>query len=306
MDETLIWFALSRIPGMGRKLMESLLQRMGSPQAISVAQEADLISVDRLTPAMARAIRQVDWQGASQDLAELQKEGIEFLHWCHSRYPPNLTLAADRPAVLQVWGRLQAEDAAAVSIVGATRPSASSQRLAHELAGGLARAGLTIVSGLARGIDAAAHRGALEAGGRTIAALGCGLRNIYPPEHRGLAQRIAVCGAVVSELDAQAEVTRPYLMARNRITSGLARATIVVESRRDSGSLQTASFARRQGRLLFAVDQEMEGNQKLLAEGAERIPAEDDWDLDELVRRVRDFRPLPRADGGGQLSIEFP
>ncbi|MBI2192122.1 MAG: DNA-processing protein DprA [Planctomycetes bacterium] len=305
-DETVIWLALSHVSGLGRRTLESLLARFGGPEAILQASETDLVSTERVTRDMARAIRGADVGAAGRELEELAGSGIEIRHWRGPGYPGNLSLAADRPALLQVRGGLADSDVLSVAVVGSTRPSASGQRAARRLARELADRGLTVVSGLARGIDAAAHQGALEAGGRTLAVLGCGLMRVYPSAHRGLARQVAEHGAVISELEARARVTSQHLMARNRITSGLARATVVVESEEDSGSVQTAAFARRQGRWVFAVESGPAGNRAVLAQGAIPLGANPSTDADEVAERVRIFTLLERPGGLRQLDLEFP
>lgn len=206
-------------------------------------------------------------------------------------YPPDLALLDDAPLVLTVRGRPQALRAEAVAIVGARAATEHARRFAHRLAYDLAQAGLTIVSGLARGIDAEAHRGALEAGGPTIGVLACGLDRIYPPEHRGLAREMTSIGAIVSELPL-GTLPRPlHFPLRNRIISGLARAVVVVEARSRSGSLITVGHALAQGREVFAVPGPVDGpfaagTNQLLREGARLIRSASDL-LEDLGGRSR-------------------
>lgn len=219
-------------------------------------------------------------------------------------YPP-LLASVSSPPVLHVRGRLLTEDALAVAIVGARRASPYGLAAAERLGAGLAAAGITVVSGLARGVDGAAHRGALEAGGRTVAVLGSGIDVVYPPEHRRLAEAIASQGAVVSQF---APGTRPlagHFPARNRTIAGLTLGVVVVEASERSGALITATWAAELGREVFALPgpvtaEGSQGPHRLIREGARLIR---DWadvvdDLPEPWRRaVRQPPATPGGDG---------
>jgi DNA processing protein len=196
-------------------------------------------------------------------------------------------------------GTLEREDEAAIAIVGARHATAYGETVAHELAGELSRRGLTIVSGLARGIDAAAHRGALEAGGRTLAVLGSGLDQIYPPEHGGLAGEAAAQGALLSEFPLGTPPLRLHFPRRNRIISGLSLGVIVVEAGVGSGALITAHHALEQGREVFAVPGRVharysEGCNRLIKAGAKLVETWEDV-LSELVPHLRRRSPRRAA-----------
>jgi DNA processing protein len=178
---------------------------------------------------------------------------VEVLTPHDAGYPVALRTIPDPPQALYVRGRLRPEDAAAVAVVGARRASAYGVAAAEWLGRELARCGVTVVSGLARGVDGAAHRGALAAGGRTIAVLGCGPDVVYPPEHVDLMARVIEAGAVISEFPPGTEPLPPYFPQRNRIISGLSLGVVVVEGRERSGALVTADCALQQGREVFAV-----------------------------------------------------
>lgn len=191
-------------------------------------------------------------------------------------YPRGLAALEDAPAVLLVRGSVSALSAPAVAIVGARAATRSGRAQARRIARELAGRGFAIVSGLARGIDAEAHRGALEAGGRTVAVLACGLDQTYPPEHRELASEIAVHGAVVSEMPLGTPPRRELFPLRNRIISGASLGIVVVEARRRSGSLITVRHAANQGRDVWVVPGSVEGpfaegSNQLLREGARAI-----------------------------------
>ena len=212
----------------------------------------------------------------------------------HADYPERLATLSDAPPVLLVLGCVAALDAPAVAIVGARAATRAARSQARRLGRELAAQGITIVSGLARGIDAEAHRGAIEAGGRTVAVLACGLDLTYPPEHRELACEIAIEGAVVSEVPLGTSPRRELFPLRNRIISGLSLGIIVVEARRRSGSLITVRHALNQGREVWVVPGASdgpfaEGSNQLLREGARAIRNAADV-VEDLGAAVRDLR----------------
>jgi len=215
-----------------------------------------------------------------------RREGVDVLVEGFAGYPALLSRIDDPPGVLFVRGRFEPCDSLAISIVGARHASPYGRRVASLLAGGLARAGYTVVSGLARGIDAAAHRGALDAGGRTIAVLGSGVLTIYPPEHADLAAEVIGRGTVISEAPPLAEATAGSFPRRNRIVSGLCLGTVVVEAAERSGALITARLAGEQGREVFAVPGQIDcrtarGCHALIRDGAKLVQSVDDI-LEEL------------------------
>lgn len=190
---------------------------------------------------------------ASARAGKMQADGVTLVTLCEPGYPTMLREISSPPPLLFIRGSLAPADRRALAVVGSRKPSLGGIRMAAALARDLAGAGYTIVSGLARGIDTAAHQGALEAGGRTIAVLGSGMDAIYPPENRELAERVAAAGAVVTEFGPGSGPTRWNFPRRNRIISGLALGTIVVEAGERSGALITAGFALEQNRTVFAV-----------------------------------------------------
>jgi DNA processing protein len=206
-------------------------------------------------------------------LERLNNRGIEILIWDDALYPPRLKEIDQPPPVLYLRGTLISEDHWAVAVVGTRRVSAYGRQVAEEIGSFLAANGVTVISGLARGVDAIAHQAALKAGGRTIAVLGCGVDRIYPPEHAQLAERIIANGAVLSDYPMGTPPDASNFPPRNRIISGLSMATVVVEAGETSGALITAQFAVDQGREVFAVPGNIlalqsKGTNKLIAEGA--------------------------------------
>ncbi|MBI4280006.1 MAG: DNA-protecting protein DprA [Armatimonadetes bacterium] len=223
-------------------------------------------------------------------------------------YPAGLRNIYDPPPVLYLRGRLVPEDVLAVAVVGTRRPTPYGLAAAERIAGDLARAGLTVVSGLARGIDGAAHRAALRAGGRTVAVLGCGVDVAYPPEHRRLIDDMVRHGAVLSEFPPGTPPRRQHFPRRNRLISGLSLGVVVVEGAEDSGALITADFALDQGREVFAVPgpifaPQSRGPHWLIAQGA-RLVADAADILEELGMRQSVPGGAPAGARCGALSGE--
>jgi DNA processing protein len=270
------WVALSLIPNLGQRTITSLLDHFGTFDAVFAANTDDLQAVPRIGPKLAAAIRSVDLAQTRQEIAAWQADGIVILlHADGAPYPAALAALPDAPPVLFQRGTLDpGAQRAAAAVVGTRHPSAAARALADALGGALAAQGCTLVSGLAAGIDTAAHQGALCAGGRTIAVLGCGVRSIYPLGNLRLAAQIVTHGALLSETHPDAAPNGPALVARNRLISGLSRVLIVVEAGESSGSLHAARFARDQGRIIFAVDSGAPGNARLIAGGARPLDPE--------------------------------
>jgi DNA processing protein len=228
---------------------------------------------------------------AEAALERLDRRGDRLLVLGEPDYPPLLAAIVDPPLCLTVRGELLREDALSLALVGSRRATPYGRDVAHRLARDLAGSGLTIVSGLARGIDAAGHQGALEGSGRTLAVLGSGLDNLYPPEHRSLAERIAENGALLSELDLDEPPHGHQFPRRNRIITGLSLGTLVVEAAAKSGSLISARLALEQNREVFAVPGPVgsagsEGVHGLLRDGARLVTRAEDV-LEELREEVR-------------------
>jgi DNA processing protein len=289
------WVALSLIPGVGGITARKLVERLGTIEAVFEVDTADLTSVPRITPDIAQRIRQTSLENVEAQIMSWEDEGITVLTPGDEDYPPLLRAVSDAPVVLFIQGHVRSSDARAVAIVGARQPSERGQRMAQQLAEGLAGRGWTIVSGLAAGIDTSAHRGALAASGRTLAVLGSGLRVIHPRENAELAQEIVKRGALLSELHPATPPRGQHLMARDRIISGLARGVLVVEAGEKSGSLDTAAKARRQGRLVLAVPGSP-GTEQLLASGAMRIEAEQ-LDVDAVIELIEKSPSSPAPRG---------
>lgn len=292
-DHTLAWLALTLVPGVTARTARVLVERFGSPEAVLDTSDAAL--ADAGVAADGNGIARVAREAARRERESAAALGARILDVDHADYPARLRHIADAPLVLYLRGQVDF-DAPAIAIVGARHASAYGKRIAAELATGLADAGITVVSGLAAGIDGAAHEATLAAGGATVAVLGTGIDRVYPAWHRGLAARVAAGGALVTEL-AVGTPPAPYnFPKRNRILSGLALGTVVVEASERSGSLITARLAAEQGREVFAVPGPLGeplhvGPHRLIQEGAKLVRGVDDV-LEEvapaLVARARE------------------
>lgn len=280
-NDLLWWVALNLVPNIGSIKAKALLDYFPQPADIFKAGKSDLMKVGKLSFQDTENILGFKMEIAEEELSLAEKHGFSVIPQNDSRYPGLLKQIPDPPILLYAWGTLKEIDLLAAAIVGTRLCSPYGVIQAARFAAGIVSAGFTVVSGLAKGIDTAAHQGALRAKGRTIAVLGSGLLDIYPVENRKLAERIASSGAVVSELPLRMRPDRQNFPKRNRIISGLSRAVLVVEAGNRSGALITASLALEQGREVFAlpgpVDQEMSlGTNNLLKEGAQIATAPED------------------------------
>ena len=252
-DDTRFWVAFNRIPGIGRVRFQALLNRFESLADAWQAGYTDLKSAG-LEDSVVRAITEnrpsIDPHAEIERLAEA---GVTTLRWDEPGYPARLKEIDDPPPVLYIRGQLTDKDEWALAVVGTRRATPYGRQVAEEMSHQLAANGITIISGLARGIDAIAHKAALEAGGRTISVLACGLDLVYPPEHKKLAAQILENGALVSDYALGTEPRGDYFPRRNRIMSGMALGTLVVEGDIKSGALITGRLAVDQNREVFAV-----------------------------------------------------
>jgi DNA processing protein len=285
-------WALGLVPQLGGVALQGLLAAFGSATKVWEASRPALESVPGIGPAVAQVLRRFPREKAlREDQRRVARAGIRVIVWGDPDYPRRLQEIASAPPVLYLRGTLAPGDEAAVAIVGARHATTYGETVARELAVELSGRGLTILSGLARGIDGAAHRGALEAGGRTVAVLGSGLDQVYPAEHRGLAGEVAARGAVISEFPLGTAPLRLHFPRRNRIISGLSLGVIVVEAGVGSGALITAHHALEQGREVFAVPGRVharysEGCNRLIKSGAKLVETWEDV-LSELVPQLR-------------------
>ena len=276
------WIAFNRTPGVGAAKLRALIDHFGDVSQAWHAEESawQAAGLDRRAIESLRTMRRT--LDLDAELERVAKTGARVLTWDDADYPPLLRSIPDAPPVLYQKGKLtQADRQWAVAIVGTRRATTYGRQAAELLAGDLARQGVTVVSGLARGIDAAAHWAALKAGGRSLGVLACGIDQVYPAEHARLAQDIAARGALLTETPVGSPPEAGNFPARNRIISGLTLAVIVVEAGDRSGALITADRALEQGRDVFAVpgsifSRASAGTNRLVQEGATLVRSAED------------------------------
>lgn len=276
------WLRLCLISGVGPRILTTLIAHFQTPQAVLAANASQLQQVEgvgyRLAQAIAVAKQEID---LSPELAACRSAGIQMVSRSATAYPRLLLEIPDPPGVLFLQGDLRAADSLAIAVVGSRNATRYGVTQAARIATGLARAGVTVVAGLARGIDAAAHRAALAAGGRTLAVMGGGLLKIYPPEHAELARQVSEQGCLISEMPPRYVATRHAFPRRNRIISGLTLGTLIVEAAERSGALITARQAMEQNRDVFAVpgpidNRNSKGCHALLRDGAILVESVED------------------------------
>lgn len=301
---------LNMTRGIGARTYKALLERFGSSEAILHASKKELEAVQGLGPKLSSAIiemsRNIDIE-SEINLAE--NKGIQIIPYTSDKYPKHLKTIYDPPLVLYIKGDILNTDVLAIAIVGARRCSYYGLTQAKRFGRLLAQKGLCIVSGMARGIDAAAHQGAINSDGRTIAVLGCGLGNIYPRENVELAEQIVQNGAVISEFPMNTPPDSRNFPPRNRLISGLSLGVLVVESSLNSGSLITAKWALEQGKEVFAIPGNIDnvcsrGTHKLIKEGAKLV--EDIADIiQELgpIAEILNFSDTPATDDPKSLLL---
>lgn len=282
MDKLKFWLVLNAIPGLGARRARLLLKRFGSPRAILEAPNAELRGIPGIGPELTRRI--INWKeylDLEKEFRLLEKHRVKVIIAGDRSYPQSLANIFDPPLILYVKGELLLRDRMAVAIVGSRHPSLYGGRVAEKLGRELAARGLTVVSGLARGIDSAVHKGALASAGRTIAVLGSGLDVVYPPENKNLMEQISNGGAVISEFPMSTKPERGNFPKRNRLISGLSLGVVVVEAAQRSGALITVDCALEQGREVFALPGKVDsltswGTNRLIQQGAKLVTTSED------------------------------
>ena len=280
------WTAFHRIPGIGRVRYQALLGRFGSLANAWSAGSTDLRSAGldaRVVQAITKERPNID---PDTEVEQLGKHGVRALTWNDDAYPALLKEADDGPPVIYVRGHLSTADEWALSVVGTRRPTPYGRQVAEEITYQLASNSICIVSGLARGVDAIVHRAAIQAGGRTVAVLACGLDMVYPPEHAKLAREITENGALISEYPLGTQPRGDYFPRRNRIMSGMSLGVLVIEGDLKSGAIITARWAADQNREVFAVpgsifSPQSRGTNDLIQQGAKLVQRVEDV-LEEL------------------------
>ncbi|MBI1746313.1 MAG: DNA-protecting protein DprA [Acidobacteria bacterium] len=292
-DQLLPWVILTLTPGLGVRTFKKLLERFGVPDSALMADRHELVELGVTTESLRQMQSLETLKKAEAELRRAGDEGVHVLSLADEAYPSLLKEIYDAPPVLYIKGSLQVfRDRPSIAIVGTRTPTPYGIHVAEKLSADLALAGITIVSGLARGIDTAAHRGALSVAGLTAAVLGSGVDIIYPKENKRMAGKIAESGAIVSEFPFATYPAPQNFPIRNRIISGLAHGSVIVEAAERSGSLITARLALEQNREVFAVPGPITGPKSfgpncLLKQGAKLVQ---DWRdiVEELIPPLRE------------------
>ncbi|MFH0918349.1 MAG: DNA-processing protein DprA [Candidatus Omnitrophota bacterium] len=305
--------SLNLIPQIGSVRLEALLRHFGKPEDIFKATRNDLVAAS--TEQIGQGIAAFDPRRLENDLALAKKMGVNIITLFDQNYPRMLREIPGAPIVLYVLGKINMEDSLSLGIVGSRRASFYGLINAERFASGLSAQGVTIVSGMARGVDTYAHRGALKAQGRTIAVMGSGFNHIYPAENAGLAKRIALSGAVISEFPMDTKPLAQNFPRRNRLISGLSLGVLITEAAKNSGALITADFALEQGRDVFALPGRIDslesmGTNALIKQGAKLVTCCEDI-LEELnlglikIRKPDNLVTKPKLSGLKDESLLY-
>ncbi len=276
MDDKKYWVGFNLIKGIGAVRLQALIQYFGDLESAWRAAPASLAEAGLGKKAIERVVQARESVNLEKLWEQILNQGIQILTWQDEVYPSRLKEIDQPPPVLFIRGEYLQEDLFAVALVGTRRVTAYGRQITEEIAAFLASNGITVVSGLARGVDAIAHASSLKAGGRTLAVLGSGVDRIYPPEHHALAGQIMERGALISDYALGTPPDASNFPPRNRIISGLSLAVVVIEAGETSGALITAEFAAEQGREVFAVPgsilaPQSKGTNKLIQQGAQPL-----------------------------------
>ncbi|HKK91508.1 MAG TPA: DNA-processing protein DprA [Desulfobacteraceae bacterium] len=311
MDPYLPWFVLKNVNGVGDLLFKRLIDTFKSPEAVLKAPEIDLQQIKSIPRRTVKNIKNAGEEAlcnAEKELKTIRNSGFQLVCMADAAYPPLLREIPDPPPVMTFLGTLE-NTAPAIAIVGARKATRYGIDAAFRLAHDLCRSGFQIVSGMAAGIDTAAHQGALRAEGRTLAVLGSGLANIYPRKNRRLFDQISASGAVMSEFSINAKPDAINFPRRNRIIAGISTGTIVVEAAAKSGSLITARLAAEQFREVFAVPGSINssrsaGTHTLIRQGAKLV--ENKADVIEELHHLVHLEHENRNSGCGKTNTTLP
>lgn len=313
MDERYYWAGMSGVDGIGPVRYKLLLSYFGTAEAVWKAKKEELLKVGLSFTLVERLLSYRASFDFEKFSLELSKNEISFLTLKDELYPPRLREITDPPFVLFVRGMVKKEDwDSAFGVVGTRKMTAYGKEVTERIVGDLVVSGVTIISGMARGVDGVAHRVAIENGGRTIAVLGCGVDIIYPPDNRDLYYKILQNGAVISEIAPGKRVERGAFPARNRIISGISQGVLVCEGKMESGSLITAKDAADQGREVFAIPGPItsvmsEGPSYLISQGAKVVTKASDI-LEELgisKKVLKKYRPVHKLSSEEEKIVEM-
>jgi DNA processing protein len=301
--EELHWIGLKAVPGIGNVTFRKLLECFETPEAVLSAHPAALSQIRGVTPGTIEAITTGAWRDfADRECSRLAGSGARLVTFTSADYPKSLFEIPDPPPFLYVRGELRSHEIC-VAVVGSRRATAYGLQATTRLAEALAGHGITVISGMARGVDTAAHKGALTVNGRTIGVLGCGIDRVYPPENRTLFRETAEKGCLVSEFPLGTLPLAENFPRRNRIISGLSRGVLVVEAAENSGSLITAQYALEHGRDVFAVPGSItfaanRGSNRLIKQGAKLVDC-----VEDILEELPGYGYIPEAAGQNPAAV---
>ncbi len=310
MEDLRSWITLLAVPGIGPSRFRALVESFGSPKGVLEASAEQLMKLPRIDQKTALAVKSfADQPYIDKQLKSIEKHRVQMVGFQDPEYPEMLSQIHDPPCILFVQGDISCLKTDCIAIVGTRGPTTYGRIMAEKIAGELARRGITVVSGIARGIDSIAHRGALATGGKTVAVLGCGIDVVYPPENRKLQEEIAQTGALVSEFLMATSPDGTNFPRRNRIISGLSLGVVVVEAGEKSGAIITAEYALDQNREIFAVPGNItaaksKGTNALIKRGAKLVQTVEDITEELWPKAPALFKPPPAPSALPGLSGE--
>lgn len=306
-DDLKYWLALTFIKDVGPITAKRLLSTFHSPQKIFESGFNELKDIEEISDSKAKNIYEFDsWNTVEKEIEAIKNYDLRIIKYTDREYPENLRQIDDSPILLYAKGRFLKEDKYAIAMVGSRNMTEYGKKITGIIASELSSYGLTVVSGMARGIDTLSHKGALKAGGRSIAVLGCGLDSPYPPENIELFEELSNNGCVISEFPLGTPPNKENFPKRNRLISGLSLGVLVVEATIKSGSLITANYALEQGRDVFAIpgsitSRNSEGTNTLIKKGAKLVQRVDDI-LEEIAPQLKDLIDSSKNTSGKILS----
>jgi DNA processing protein len=310
-DDLKYWLALTLIKDIGPVTAKRLLSAFRTPQRVFAASPNELKDVEGINDSKINGISEFNsWDEVAKKIDEINEHNVRIIRYTDEEYPESLRYIDDSPVILYVKGSFIKKDKYAVAIVGSRNMTPYGKKITETIASELALCGITIVSGMARGIDAISHKSALKVNGRSIAVLGSGLDNPYPPENKGLFDELSERGCVISEFPMGTPPNKENFPRRNRLISGLSLGVLVVEATARSGSLITAGCALDQGKDVFAVPGSItsansEGTHELIKKGAKLVQKTEDI-LEDIAPHLKGIRGSANGPSGESLSVNLP
>ncbi|MGI9535112.1 MAG: DNA-processing protein DprA [Thermodesulfobacteriota bacterium] len=293
MKELIYLLALKNIKGIGDIFARRLLKRFGTPESVFNSNMENLLEIEGINLTLARSIKEFsDWNGVRKEAELIHKKGIEIVKYNDSDYPPNLKNIYNYPLFLYYLGQINTEDNKALAVVGSRDCDDYGIKITETVVSQLSEMGVTVISGLARGIDTVAHKSALKSDGRTVAVLGNGIDICYPSENKTLFKKISESGYIISEYPLGTKPESKNFPKRNRLISGLSLGVIVIQANKDSGALITADYSNEQNREVFAIPGNIDnkrnyGSNQLIKNGAKLVE-----NIDDIVEEIGEFKTL--------------